>query len=161
MKRTDKNMENFYSMDHEEIFTIIKDCFDDADDIAEGIKTAISKNARNMKAKSESRNFSRAASTLARIAEDLHIINDDDEIEMTADFENMTHDEILDVFYEHMADLEDAEEDINMQIATDSRSTALKNRRKEINCAIDALCNILEALDIDLADFRDAMESKS
>lgn len=64
-------------------------------------------------------------------------------------FESMTKEEIFEVLTSHLQKCRDRLEANEQELLTDSRSTSLKNRGRELGAALNAIESLLEDLGID------------
>ena len=66
------------------------------------------------------------------------------------DFEDKTHDEIQSILINNYRKWLDKADENAQKVATDSRSTSLKNKSREITAGINAITELLEDLGIDV-----------
>lgn len=145
-------MESFRSLSKIEIFDIL-------DEQWQGLMSAAEQSKIEAKRRNDitSRKLSNSVSAIANLIESLHIEIENDSLQITPEFKDMLHDEMLMTMYEHLCEQHDKLSDIESQRQTDKRGTALRNKRNEIAAGLDSIEELIMAFGIDLTEFKETM----
>ena len=145
-------MESFRNLSKSEIFEIIDDQWRTL------ISTVNHTKAENTRRNSTaSRKISNSVSVITNMIEDFKIEIKGDILQITSEFETLSHEDMLMIMYNHLCNQQDRISEIETNRQIDPRSTALRNKQNELSAGLETIKEMIMAFDIDLTEFRETM----